>query len=208
MKKTLAILLALVMVLTLAACQQAPEGTTWEHIEKDGEVIGLEINFDEQTITAGGIIGGVIAEGSSGEILQPTSPKKGDVYHYTYEEDRITITYPNGASWWQSGGIGGWDGDYDTQRYIAGDTLAWHLDKAYRNSGKNWDEVVLIGMICLLIIGFGILDIIHPEILFKMRYTLWVRDAEPTEFALMMSRIGGVVAVVAAVIMFLVVAFG
>lgn len=195
------------MLLALTACQRSPKGTTWQHITKDDEVLTLVIDFDAKTITAGDFPFSITAVDSNGNIIGDAPQKEGDVYHYTFDDGDITITYPNGATWWANGSVGGWDGDYDTGRYIDGDTLARQLTQAHQYARKNWDNVLIVGLVCLLIIGLCIVDIMHPDIFYKMRYGLWVQNAEPTEFALMMSRIGGIVGIVLAVILFLCVLF-
>lgn len=207
MKRKIAFILMLVMLMLLTACQQTPKGATWQHITKDGEVVGLTINFDEQTITASDDIVTVIAYDSNGNAIGDTPTEDKDVYHYTYDDGNITITYPNGATYWESSTAGGWDNDYDPERYIEGDVLAQQLNQAYQYSRKNWDSVFLVGLICLIIIGLCIVDIIHPDIFYRLRYGLWVQNAEPTEFAMTMSRIGGIVGIVLSVITFLLVLF-
>ena len=211
MKRIIAVILLAAMVLMLAACHQEPKGTAWGVVSKDDETIGLTIDFDNKTITASGEMVSVVAYDSYGNVIGNTQTEEEDVYHYTYEDGDITITYPNGATYWESassnGAIGGWEGDYDTDRYIDGMTLAMQLTQAYNNSGKNWDEVVIMGLVCLVVIGLCLVDVIHPEWFFELRYSLWVRNAEPTEFALMMSRMGGVIGIVLCVIMFLIVLF-
>ena len=207
MKRKIAIVLLAVMLLTLVACQRAPKGTTWQHIMKDDEVVTLVINFDQQTITAGGDLVIITAVDNNGTVIGGTPQKEGDVYHYTFEDENITITYPNGATWWTSSTAGGWSDDYDPERYIDGDTLAQQLTQAYQYSRKNWDHVLVVGFFSLIIIVVSILDIKHPDVLHRMRYGLWVQNAEPTEFALTISRLCGVVAIVLAVIGFLVVLF-
>ena len=207
MKRKIAIALLVVMLLTLAACERAPKGTTRQHIMKDDEVVTLVINFDQQTITAGGDLVIITAVDNNGTVIGGTPQKEGDVYHYTFEDENITITYPNGATWWTSSTAGGWDNDYDPERYIDGDILARQLTQAYQYSRKNWDSVLVVGFFSLIIIVVSILDIKHPDVLHRMRYGLWVQNAEPTEFALTISRLCGVVAIVLAVIGFLVVLF-
>ena len=211
MKRKIAVVLLAVMLLTLAACERAPKGTTRQHIMKDDEVVTLVINFDQQTITAGGDLVIITAVDNNGTVIGGTPQKEGDVYHYTFEDENITITYPNGATYWESatttGAVIGWDDDYDPERYIDGDILARQLTQAYQYSRKNWDSVLVVGFFSLIIIVLSILDIKHPDVLHRMRYGLWVQNAEPTEFALTISRLCGVVAIVLAVIGFLVVLF-
>ena len=85
--------------------------------------------------------------------------------------------------------------------------MAQQLKQAYQYARKNWDSVFLVGLVCLIIIGLCIVDIIHPDIFYRLRYGLWVQNAEPTEFAMTMSRIGGIVGIVLSVILFLLVLF-
>jgi hypothetical protein len=140
-----------------------------------------------------------------------TSAEKGDVYRYTYDDGDITITYPNGATWWENtsdtGAVGGWSGDYDTNRYIDGSTLGQELTLAYQYARKDWDEVVIIGLLCLVIIGLGVVAIVHPELGYELKYRMWFENVEPTEFALRMSQLTGVIMIVGAVIAFLTVLF-
>ena len=207
MKRKIAVVLLLVMLLMLTACQQAPKGTTWQPITKNGEVMSLSINFDDHTITASEGMHSAAAVGSDGEMLTPAD---ADVYHYTYGEGDITITYPNGATWWENasngGAVSGWDGDYDTDRYIDGMVLAQQLNQAYQYAGKDWDHVVVIGILCLVIIILGIFMIKDPETVIHMKYGLRFYHVEPTEFTLWEVRIGGIVGIAGSVILFLVVA--
>lgn len=208
MKRKIVVVLILVMLLMLTACAAKPKGTTWQTITKNGEVMGLTINFDDHTITAGEGMHSAVAVGSNGEVL---TPAEADIYHYTYEDGDITIRYPNGATYWESasanGAVSGWDGDYDTDRYVDGMTLAMQLNQAYNNSGKNWDEVVIIGIVCLVIIIVGIFMVKDPEMVIHMKYGLRFSYAEPTEFALSEVRFGGIIAILGSVILFLVAVF-
>ena len=211
LKRIIAVILLAVTVLTLVACQQAPEGFTWRHIYENGEVVALLINFDTQTITVSDDKHSAIAVGSDGTLLESTSAEKGDVYRYTYDDGDITITYPNGATWWENtsdtGAVGGWSGDYDTNRYIDGSTLGQELTLAYQYARKDWDEVVIIGLLCLVIIGLGVVAIVHPELGYELKYRMWFENVEPTEFALRMSQLTGVIMIVGAAIAFLTVLF-
>ena len=207
MKRIIAIILILVMMLMLTACAAKPKGSEIKTVEKNGDTLFAIYDYDAKTIRVGSTLASVY--GPDGELIWEEDRK--DEYRYEYDNGDITIHYPNGATYWESasanGAIGGWDGNYDTDRYIDGMTLAMQLTQAYNNSGKNWDEVVIMGLVCLVVIGLCLVDVIHPEWFFELRYSLWVRNAEPTEFALMMSRMGGVIGIVLCVIMFLIVLF-
>lgn len=205
MKRKIAFILMLVMLmlLTLAACATKPKGTEIKTVEKNGDTLFVIYDFDDQTISVGSTL--VSVYGPDGELIWDEDRK--DEYRYVYDNGNITITYPNGATWWESSTAGGWSNDYDPERYIEGEFLARQLTQAYQSSRKNWDSVFLVGLVCLLIIGLCIVDIIHPDIFYRLRYGLWVQNAEPTEFAMTMSRIGGIVGIVLSVILFLLVLF-
>ena len=207
MKQKIAIVLLVLMLLTLAACQRSPRGTTYQFIQKNDETVSLVINFDEKTIEAKDWPGSVTAYDSNGNVIGGTPQKEKDVYHYTFEDGDITITYPNGALYNETGALISWSDDYDPDRYIDGETLVRQLTQAYQYSGKNWDHVLIMGLVALVVIAVSIMDIMHPDIFYRVRYGLWVRNAEPTEFALTVSRICGVIAIVISVIGFLVVLF-
>ena len=116
----------------LAACHQEPKGTAWGVVSKDDETIGLTIYFDNGIIRASDKMATVVAYDSYGNVIGNTQTE--DEYRYEYDNGDITIHYPNGATYWESasanGAIGGWDGDYDTDRYIDGMTLAMQLTQA------------------------------------------------------------------------------
>ena len=46
-------------------------------------------------------------------------------------------------------------------------------------------------MICL-----GAINLFFPGLFFSLKYALWVQNAEPTDFALGMSRISGVLLII------------
>lgn len=207
MKQKIAVVLILVLLLTLTACGRAPKGTEIQIVEKNGEELFVVYHFAEQTITVGKTLS--TAYGPDGELLWEEDRK--DQYSYEYEDGDITITYPNGATYWESasanGAIGGWNGDYDTERYIDGMILAQQLNLAYQNSGKNWGEVVLTGLLCLVLAGLGLVDVMHPELFYELRYRWRFKNVEPTELALTVSKVSGVAIIVISVICFLVVLF-
>lgn len=117
--------------------------------------------------------------------------------------EKITVFYPNGASYTQERKYSGDDvgagfstgsADYDPERYADGDILIRIVDDRPRPEPEwkiNW-ITVLCGAVVL---GLGVLDIVKPGLWWKLRYGLYVQDAEPTEFAIFMSRIGGVICV-------------
>jgi len=97
-----------------------------------------------------------------------------------------------------SGGVGhgGWSDDYDEDRYVDGDTLSdVLLKKAPKevNSG-NWLAALIIAIV-------GIFNIVSPYSAWYLEYGWRYKNAEPSDTALGLNRVVGVIAVVAAVVL-------
>ena len=141
-------------------------------------------------------------------------PDNGTIFDgtYTYQYDlyigssdySIEITYPDGSTyWWRartSGGVttggGGWSDDYDANRYVDGRILCDVLEeKVPRTTGD-----ITVFLIFILLAG-GIFNIIWPRVAWYLGYGWRLKDAEPSNLALTMNRIGGVFAIIAAIIM-------
>ena len=105
MKRVITVVLLIVIAVSLTACSTRPEGTEMQTLVTKSGMVKAVYDYDAQTITVG-----------------------GDAYHYEYSGGDCTITYPNGAAYWESatsyGAVSGWDGDYDTELYIDGSVLA------------------------------------------------------------------------------------
>ena len=52
----------------------------------------------------------------------------------------------------------------------------------------------------VLLLLLGVLMFLKPELLWKLEHILWVKGGEPTDFYLSMMRLGGIVFVIAAVV--------
>ena len=196
MKRTVALLLLVVMVITLSACSTGPRGTEFQTVEHNGNVVMLTFDYDEKTITASN--------------KWNDTGKANEVYRYEYDGGNITITYPNGAVWIEAptstGAAISWDDNYDPQRYIEGDVFATYLKQAYM-SPQIREGIVGIGFACLIMAAVGVVMFVVPEELIEMKYGWRFKNAEPTEFAIWEVRIGGIVVVIVAVVIFLIAAF-
>lgn len=138
------------------------------------EVNGFTIDKEAQTITKG-----------------------EDVYHYTISGSKVTILYPNGAEYfWNYGdtfGYGGWSDDYDPARYAGGDALLGVIAyQAPRASGGY----VGFG---LLLAAVGLFDLLAPHVSWYLAYGWRFKDAEPSDVALVLGRIGGGIALLAGI---------
>ena len=162
MKRFLPLLL---LCLLLAGCGQAKvEQTVYEYN-------GFTVDTQAQTITRG-----------------------DDVYRYAYSANKVTITYPNGAEYWwryeQNGGSGGWNGDYDTDRYADGWTLVNALSyKAHQETDGSGN-----GFLGLLLMALGLFHLISPHTTWYLSHGWRFKDAEPSDLALALNRMGGGIA--------------
>ena len=176
MKRVFSILFVLLLSLSLAGCGQHENIYT---VSKNGK--NFQINRLEKTISEGNY-----------------------TYHYkltgTDSSFNVTITYPNGSTYWynQSGmtGQGGWSDDYAEDAYTSGDILVDVLQEqvpASANPGK------IIGAIS--VIALGLLYSVFPNVFWYLRYGWRYKDAEPSDAALILARIGGIIAVVIGIVL-------
>ena len=118
-----------------------------------------------------------------------------DVYTYEISGDgsSIQITYPNGATyhWTWSGnmGYGGWSDDYDPERYADGDTL---IDLVNFQPPRESSGDPLLGLLALAV---GVFNLVSPRTAWYLNYGWRFRDAEPSDAALVLGRVGGGIAV-------------
>ena len=188
MKKLCCVLLVLLMILAASGCEQEDPVVT---VEKNG--ITFTVNKENFTISDG-----------------------TNVYHYNSvrvsttvgSSTNIRIHYPNGSSYFESTktnngittGNSGWSDDYDEDRYLPGAVLVDVVEQVAQIQAPRGVTWYLV-LVAAVVIVFGALNIAFPCFWWQLRYGLYVRDAEPTEFAILMSRIGGGVCITIGVIM-------
>lgn len=178
MKRFCIAMLALLLMLSLAGCGE------------QGPVYAVDRYGNEYTI-----------DREQGTISDGTH-----TYEYTYKGDSedysVTIEYPNGGSyhWGESGGFGSGGGNskYDPQRYTDADILIQLLQ-------ENAPKGIRIGNIlaALVLIGGGIFCIACPETVWYLESGWRYRDAEPSDFALGVTRFSGIAAIVIGIIVML-----
>ena len=140
------------------------------------------------------------ADGFTLDKAAQTITKGENVYHYEISPNsEVTITYPNGATYWrkydQNGYVGGWSDDYDGVRYADGDTLmdlvSYQPPRRSRGSGPAG----------LLLLALGLFHLLSPRTAWFLSYGWRYRDAEPSDAALVFNRIGGVIALLVGVLL-------
>ena len=181
MKRVLAILLLAAMVLC-AGCRKVPQTYTYKVNGKT-----LTVNTVDKTIDDG-------------------------KYIYRYAVDKkhnITITYPDGSVYPSDSDlgvvvIGGADGNVSTDSmyrpgsaYVSGWVLMNSLEKVVGKQATFHLGYFLLG---LLVIAMGLLGALDPETAILWRHLWWFKDAEPTDYAIFMTRLGGIVSVVIGIV--------
>lgn len=182
MKRLYGLILAGFLLLTLSACAQKPHSSTYT-VTRDDTVFTV----DQQNRT--------ISDGEHTYQFTVSGNSSG----YEFE-----ITYPDGSTYWwsvqRSGGIksgyGGWSDDYAEGRYVAGDVLVDVLEKdpPLRVPDKN---IPLI----LLLLAVGIFNTASPQTAWYLEHGWRYKNAEPSELALVLNRLGGIAVIIVAIIM-------
>ena len=174
MKKMLLFLLTVLLLFALCACSSS--STTYT-IEKHGR--NFEVNLENNTIFDGKY-----------------------TYQYTFSGDSssysIDIIYPNGSIyyWNHSGnsGHGGWSDDYNENLYVAGDILCdIVIEKAPETS--NSGKVIAI----IFLLGIGVFNTAAPSVAWYLEYGWRYKNADPSDFALGLNRVGGIIAIIVGV---------
>ena len=176
MKRIAVFLLGLLLMLSVCACSEAATVYT---VEENG--ISFEVDTEKGTISDG-----------------------THTYRYKFSGDAesygINITYPNSSTyyWSQSGtsGHGGWSDDYDADAFVDGDTLCdVILQKAPAAPGSSNALAVIV------VIALGVFGVISPQSVWYLEYGWRFKDAEPSNLALLLNRIGGIAAIVLGIFM-------
>ena len=174
MKKHL-LLLCLVPVLLLCACGNAGEPSDGSRtVRVYGET--YIVNDEEGTISDGSY-----------------------EYSFTVTRDRkVTFTYPDGSTyWWQQDdnlSYGGWSDSYEQKdaAYADGDKLYSALtaeSEKVRAGGAN-------PAVVFFLLAIGLWGAAAPRSLWYVEYGWHFKDAEPSELALGLNRVGGIICLV------------
>ena len=136
-------------------------------------------------------------------------------YEYLYtssqDYDELTITYPDGSSWWMEtsyseDGMGalsssGWSDDYDESRYTSGDTLHQVFKDTVPNESNR--NIVFKVIFSLLGVGLGIFMTVSPYTIWYWSHGWKYKDAEPTDAFLGWTRALGIIVIILTIGVFL-----
>ena len=140
------------------------------------------------------------------DIAQKTISDGNHIYHYEFSGDSssfsVTITYPNGSSYWYNqsdgGGVAGWSGDYVEGTYVSGDAL---VEVVREKAPKKMNPGKIVGG--LMLMALGLIDVIAPKVSWYFGYGWRYKNAEPSDIALTFARIAGGIAVGVGVVLLL-----
>ena len=182
MKRCLCLLMVLMVFLCAACGAEEPESKTVS-TEIGGQ--SAVVTFEPGTLSAGTV--------------------QTDKGIYTFAWDRsgaLNIVYPDGSDCtYRSGDSWGTlasspDFDPDAKGYISGMTMAWGIENAIdqlRPAGKSGGGNALVGLLLLVVGAFGTFA---PRAAWYLEYGWRFRDAEPSDAALTVQVLGGVVLLV------------
>lgn len=192
-KRLWVIFLALLMIVLLVGCdeQETVNETVCETVING---IALRVDTVKKTI-------------SDGEYT----------YRYRLSGDKsaydLTITYPNGGTYWwggsQSGGSGGWSDAYQEgvlvqKLYVRGGVLVDAVTAAERMNEADTKQghfgKVFAG---LLLIALGAFHLFAPETSWYLGHGWRYKDAQPSDAALNFTRISGGVAILTGIVVML-----
>ena len=140
--------------------------------------------------------------------------KKSIVYNgveYTYAVDgsrknpTITITYPNGATYFSGENASDWSDNYDETLFTPGKELVKLIRPSYtavRKGPGAWNFIM--AAICIVT---GLFDAIFPRKAWALDHLFkaWqYKSTEPSNDGLTMTRFGGIILIIVGVILFFV----
>lgn len=179
MKRLWSIIISLLLILSLWGCAQQEKVYT---IDRNGTQ--FFIDTENRTISDG-----------------------SHTYHYmlsyTASSSSVTITYPNGSTFYDTvvkGGNGssGWSNDYKEDAYVSGWTLSNVVRETIPKSAHTGK--IIAG---LILIALSIVEIAFPQGMWYLRYGWHFKSIEPSDAALAVARVGGVVGIILGVVLML-----
>lgn len=184
---------AMLFLLLLTSCNsnRAPAGSCSVTVEADGQP--LTVIFDEHTFSSGKM------KTANGE------------YTFQYEAQsngiRFTVTYPDGYVYSQTEINGGIATPYDydanerkAKGYMDGFSLAWAVDTAADQAQGNGNRNGPSPLLAVLLLGCGAWNLFAPRAAWWLAWGWRYKNAEPSDPALMLYRILGIVLLLAGIL--------
>ena len=166
--------LLFVLTLLLCACGAAEDASVYE-VSHSG--YDLVVDTQAQTITCGGDVVSYTVSGTTKKTIRLLYPD-GSTYFRTYDSN--------------GGYAGGWSDDYVEGTYVPGDVLM-DVVTGGTNPTSSFDgaNTTAAGILLLIV---GIFNAAAPRTCWHLSLGWKFRDAEPSDLALTMGRVGGIAA--------------
>jgi len=111
---------------------------------------------------------------------------------------KVTFTYPDGSTcWWEQeggSGTGGQSSNFVEGKYASMEELLnavrRELPQVNTKPGENKIKLQNV-LLAVLMCGFGAWQLAKPEMFAKLKVVFWVQNAEPSDFAIFMTRLVG-----------------
>jgi len=181
MKKTICclILCFVLLLLFLTACAGEKPASNTETVEYRGKTYVIEYNPNSTsgTITVEGMVCEFGVSGSA-------------------DHTKFEVTYPDGSHYsrteFGNSWAGGMSEDYDPPSYAKGDVLWEVLGTKSSSAKESRVGPIFLG---LLLIGLGAIDVVKPQFGWYLSHGWRYKNAEPSELALFLGRLGGIIVV-------------
>lgn len=129
-----------------------------------------------------------------------------DVYRFSQSEDRLSVVYPNGVKctrhYFTEHTISdSYDIEADLSGYLSMDTLEAAIDSAIEAEQRHTfsPENIPVMLLGIAFVVFGVFAIGNTEGAWQMNTGWQFKNAEPSDLALAMTTIGGIVALIAGI---------
>jgi len=183
MKKTFLLFLCVLFAISMCSCSSSENGTSRTYTVNK---YGTDYVVDPDN--------GTISDGTHIYQYELSGNSSGYSIH---------ITYPDGSSYWwnmhKSGslmtGEGGWSDNYEENRYVDGRILCDVLEEDVPKE-RNSKNILFV----LVLLIFGIFNTVSPHTAWYLEYGWRYKNAEPSDAALVLNRLGGIAAIIVAVI--------
>ena len=124
------------------------------------------------------------------------------MYNHTVSGTNIEITYPDASTYWETqnekrgAGYMGWSDDYDENRYVEGEVLVDAIRKGNPKKPNTGNIVLMI-----VLVAIGLWNVISPYSSWYVSYGWRYKNAEPSDVALTIMRISGVILIIVTLVM-------